>query len=272
MLNGSELRRFSEFSFERRFDEREAIRWMQLHWSKSFLFCALYAALVFAGRHYMKPRPRMNLRLPLVVWSLSLAVFSIVGSVRTGSYMFHILSSSGFRRSICDQSFYSGPVSKFWAYTFVLSKAPELGDTAFVVLRKKKLLFLHWYHHMTVLLYSWFSYKDMVAGGGWFMTMNYVVHALMYSYYAARAAGLRVPRPLAVLVTGAQIVQMLMGLLVSALVLGWMPQGDCPSRLDNVLWAGLMYLNYLLLFCNFFYRTYLQPGGKTKNVKWSKLD
>lgn len=55
-------------------------------------------------------------------------VFSIVGAVRTGSYMFHVLSISGFRRSICDQSFYNGPVSKFWAYAFVLSKAPELGQ------------------------------------------------------------------------------------------------------------------------------------------------
>lgn len=55
-------------------------------------------------------------------------VCSIVGAIRTGSYMVHILSSSGFRQSICNQSFYNGPVSKFWAYAFVLSKAPELGQ------------------------------------------------------------------------------------------------------------------------------------------------
>lgn len=48
--------------------------------------------------------------------------------MRTGSYMVHVLSGSGFRQSICDQSFYNGPVSKFWAYAFVLSKAPELGE------------------------------------------------------------------------------------------------------------------------------------------------
>ena len=136
------------------------------------------------------------------------------------------------------------------------------GDTAFVVLRKQKLLFLHWYHHITVLLYSWYSYKDMVAGGGWFMTMNYAVHALMYSYYAARAANLRVPRTLAVLITGAQISQMAMGLTVSALVYRWLPQGDCPSRLDNISWAAVMYLSYLLLFSNFFYHAYLRRHHK----------
>ncbi|XP_068597193.1 very long chain fatty acid elongase 6-like [Brachionichthys hirsutus] len=252
----------TEFGFERRFDDRRAIAWMQANWSAAFAFSALYAALVFGGRHYMKLRPRMNLRQPLVLWSLSLALFSIVGAVRTGRYMFHVLSVGGLRRSVCDRSFYNGPVSRFWAYAFVLSKAPELGDTAFVVLRKQKLLFLHWYHHITVLLYSWYSYKDMVAGGGWFMTMNYGVHALMYSYYAARAVGLRVPRPLAVLVTSAQICQMGMGLAVSALAYRWMRRGDCPARLDNIAWAALMYLSYLLLFSNFFYRTYLRRHGK----------
>lgn len=45
------------------------------HRSKSFVFCALYAVLVFGGRHYMKLRPKMNLRLPLILWSLSLAIF-----------------------------------------------------------------------------------------------------------------------------------------------------------------------------------------------------
>lgn len=143
-----------------------------------------------------------------------------------------------------------------------------VGDTAFVVLRKQKLLFLHWYHHITVLLYSWYSYKDMVAGGGWFMTMNFAVHALMYSYYAARAAGLRVPRPFAVLITTAQIAQMTMGLAVSVLVYRWMQHGgDCPSHLDNITWAALMYLSYLLLFSNFFYHTYLQCPAKTTKTE-----
>lgn len=41
--------------------------------------------------------------------------------------MMYILMTKGLKQSVCDQSFYNGPVSKFWAYAFVLSKAPELG-------------------------------------------------------------------------------------------------------------------------------------------------
>ncbi|XP_056432435.1 elongation of very long chain fatty acids protein 6-like [Gadus macrocephalus] len=264
-----------EYDFERRFDEREALEWMQENWSKSFMFCGLYAALIFGGQHFMRERPKLNLRKPLVLWSLSLAIFSIIGAVRTGWYMMYVLTTSGFKQSVCDTSFYSAPVSKFWAYAFVLSKAPELGDTVFIVLRKQRLIFLHWYHHITVLLYSWYSYKDQVAGGGWFMTMNYGVHSLMYTYYAARAAGLRVPRPLAILITTTQILQMAMGLAVLGLVYRWMHEVRCPTQVDNVAWGSLMYLSYLVLFASFFYNSYLRgsaaaaaaAAGEKKGIK-----
>ncbi|KAJ3610139.1 hypothetical protein NHX12_022233 [Muraenolepis orangiensis] len=261
----------SELSFERSFDEKTAIEWMQANWTHSIGFSALYAVLVFGGQHFMRERPKLNLRRPLILWSLTLAVFSIVGAVRTGWYMLNFLSSSGFRRSICDQGFYYAPVPKFWAFAFVLSKAPELGDTVFIILRKQRLIFLHWYHHITVMLYSWYSYKDMVAGGGWFMTMNFCVHAIMYTYYTARASGVRVPRPLAMLITGAQISQMVMGVTVTALVYRWMQHGDCPSYPENVVWASLMYFSYLVLFARFFYRTYLKRGGPPP-VKAAKRD
>lgn len=67
--------------------------------------------------------------LHLHLFVLSLCPFSIFGAIRTGSYMTYILMTKGLKQSVCDQSFYNGPVSKFWAYAFVLSKAPELGKT-----------------------------------------------------------------------------------------------------------------------------------------------
>lgn len=42
---------------------------------KSFLFSALYAAFIFGGRHLMNKRAKFELRKPLVLWSLTLAVF-----------------------------------------------------------------------------------------------------------------------------------------------------------------------------------------------------
>ncbi|XP_044537579.1 elongation of very long chain fatty acids protein 6 [Gracilinanus agilis] len=141
------------------------------------------------------------------------------------------------------------------------------GDTIFIILRKQKLIFLHWYHHITVLLYSWYSYKDMVAGGGWFMTMNYGVHAVMYSYYALRAAGFRVSRKFAMFITLSQITQMLMGCVVNYLVFSWMQQDQCHSHVQNIIWSSLMYLSYFVLFCHFFFEAYIGKMRKTRKAE-----
>ncbi|KAM4526511.1 very long chain fatty acid elongase 6-like [Fundulus diaphanus] len=262
----------SSFDFERRFDDSKALEWMQENWRKSFIFCGLYAALVFTGQYFMKERPKMNLRLPLMLWSFSLAIFSILGAFRTGTHMLHVLINSGFKESVCDTGFYRAPIIKFWAYAFAVSKGPELGDTVFIILRKQRLIFLHWYHHITVLLYSWFTYKDQVAGGSWFMTMNFMVHAIMYTYYAIRAAGWQVPRKFAMIITATQMIQMVMGLTVLGFVYRWIHDVNCPSNMDNIVWGSIMYLSYFVLFASFFYNTYFKDGSKSKESKGSKAE
>jgi len=60
----------------------------------------------------------------------------------------------------------------------------ELGDTAFIVLRKQPLQFLHWYHHITVMMYCFYSYPLYIASSRWYVAMNFFVHSAMYTYYA----------------------------------------------------------------------------------------
>ena len=78
-------------------------------------------------------------------------------------------------------------VTALWTWLFVLSKLPELVDTVFIVLRKQKLIFLHWYHHITVLIYCWYSFSQYTAPARWFVVMNFIVHSIMYTYYAFKA-------------------------------------------------------------------------------------
>lgn len=54
--------------------------------------------------------------------------------------MLHVLTNDGFKQSVCDNSFYSAPLTKFWAYAFALSKAPELGETSFDLINVRILL------------------------------------------------------------------------------------------------------------------------------------
>ena len=46
---------------------------------------------------------------------------------------------------------------------------------------------LYRYHHVTVLVYAWYSYTEHTATARWFVVMNYTIHSIMYSYYAFKA-------------------------------------------------------------------------------------
>ncbi len=103
------------------------------------------------------------------------------------------LTSTNLNRLASHIRFFVTPVVGFWSYVFTLSKLVELGDTVFIVLRKQPLIFLHWYHHITVLLYCWHGNAEFSATGQVFGIMNFAVHSLMYSYYALKAMRIKVP-------------------------------------------------------------------------------
>ena len=174
----------------------------------------------------MANRPAFDLRGPLTVWSMFLAMFSIMGAVRTLPEFMHTLYTHGFYHSLCIPSFIENDrVSGFWTWMFVLSKVPELGDTIFIVLRKQKLIFLHWYHHITVLIYCWYSFSQYTAPARWFVVMNFMVHSIMYTYYAFRALRYRVPKIIAMVITSLQLVQMIIGCVVNYMAFNYKQNG-----------------------------------------------
>lgn len=155
-------------------------------------------------------------------------------------------------------------VSGFWTWLFVLSKLPELGDTIFIVLRKQPLIFLHWYHHITVLMYSWFSYTEYTASARWFIVMNYCVHSLMYSYYALRAMRFHPPRFISMLITTLQLTQMVIGCAINVWAHSFIqtPGRSCNISPMNIKLSIAMYFSYFVLFARFFYVTYLSSNAR----------
>ena len=150
----------------------------------------------------------------LSAWNLLLAVFSAVGFVRTMPHLVFYGWRYGFYASVCapaETSFGQGAAG-LWTMLFIFSKVPELVDTAFLILTKKRVDFLHWYHHFTVLLYCWHSYATRSSAGLYFVAMNYGVHAIMYLYYFLTSCGFRPWWARAV--TTLQISQMFVGMFV----------------------------------------------------------
>uniref|UniRef100_U3JXQ4 Elongation of very long chain fatty acids protein n=1 Tax=Ficedula albicollis TaxID=59894 RepID=U3JXQ4_FICAL len=219
IVDPSELQPLGEYDFEKNFNHLAARKWMEENWQKSFIACIIYFILIFGIQHFMKERRPFNLRVPLVLWSFSLTLFSIIAACRTWKQMAFLLLNKGFKQSLCSKSFYVHPVSKLWIYLFALSKLVELGDTLFIVLRKKKLIFLHWYHHFFTLILSWYSYKIMASGLGWNAALNLSIHSVVYSYYTVTAMGFRVPKPIMMAITTSQIVQMGQGMVTEL----WLP-------------------------------------------------
>ncbi|KAF2898695.1 hypothetical protein ILUMI_07480, partial [Ignelater luminosus] len=152
------------FHFESEFVYQDAVGWMSENWTLSFYYIVIYVIFIFGGQYVMKNKSRFDLKSLLSLWSATLAIFSILGALRTIPEFLHTLNNHGLYQSICVPSFIEQDrVASFWTYMFILSKLPELGDTVFIVLRKQPLIFLHWYHHITVLLYCWYSYSEKAA-------------------------------------------------------------------------------------------------------------
>uniref|UniRef100_H2Z288 Elongation of very long chain fatty acids protein n=1 Tax=Ciona savignyi TaxID=51511 RepID=H2Z288_CIOSA len=247
---------FQPWEFEKAFDGIET-RNLTTSWNVPLCLSVMYIGMIVGGKRHMDAKKSYNLRKPMLLWSTLLAIFSIVGSLRTLTCVYYLYKDAGIRGLVCDSGIYTRPITRFWTILFVYSKFIEYGDTAFIIFRKQNVICLHWYHHLTVSLFCCiFKYCNFV-GAAVFMSLNFLIHAFMYTYYAVRAAGVRLPRLISVFITASQIVQMVLGCATMFSLIAWRSQ-TCVSS-DQYLWSGtIMYGSYLVLFVHFFYNAYLK--------------
>ena len=231
-------------------------------WTYKYLFVpplasVLYLLVIFSGKKWMQDRQPFDLKRPLAVWNSMLAAFSVVGFVVLAPPILDHIREHGYFHAVCNSRINDVALLSLWAYLFVLSKLVEFGDTLFIVLRKTPLNFLHWYHHITVLLYSWYGLATRNTAGHWFSSLNFAVHAFMYSYYMLKSMGFRIPSSVAKAITIMQLAQFVVGLTV-VLTGVWMRwAGHACGMSDIHIRTGfVMYGSYFILFLNFFYKRY----------------
>ncbi|RNF25826.1 fatty acid elongase [Trypanosoma conorhini] len=278
-------RRAEEFRGE------ELRSWMREHTDVPVLAVVFYLALVlYVPEHVMAHRRPLNLRFLNILWNLLLTVFSICGAYYCVPRLLELVASpriSGLAstpapgpgaattklhgslyNSACawnDKIFFDGTVG-LWVGAFILSKIPEMLDTAFLVFQKKPVIFLHWYHHATVMLFCWHAYAYTISSGLWFATMNYCVHSIMYFYYFMCACRLRrVIRPIAPFITMLQILQMVVGTLIVGYTAyhSYLSGYGCAANRTSIRLGLLMYLSYFVLFSQLYHRSYIKPPAKS---------
>jgi len=254
-------------TIELQFDEQRAISWMRGHWLMSFVYSALYLILIYVGRKVMEDRKKYSLRTALCCWSAGLSLFSFYAVYRVTPIAYRMVYLGGYQHAVCDKSSYIGSMGGgIWAFLFPLSKLPELFDTSFIVMRKQKMVFLHWYHHVTVFIYCWYSYAYPISTGIWFGIVNYSVHAIMYAYYAIRASGRIPPKWVAKSITTIQLSQMFVGILLNYLATkALLENKTCQMSFFDIGISIFFYTSYAILFGNFYYWTYVhkKPSKST---------
>lgn len=112
-------------------------------------------------------------------------------------------------------------------------------------------------------------FGDVPATARWMVNMNFLIHSLMYSYYACKAFRIVIPRAVNVSITSLQIIQMLYGLWINIRVVHFkLTEQPCDAHLSVALTGLSLYGLFFILFVNFFIRSYLLKP-KTKSMYFS---
>jgi len=208
-------------------------------------------------------------------WNLFLSVFSTLGAVSVIPEVAQYWYSNGFRDTMCEPWAFEGPVG-FWLAAFCLSKIPELFDTILLVIRQKEVIFLHSYHHGSVLVFCYSSYMKKSSVGIVFCAMNYFVHSVMYAYFAAmqHPSTRKVVKGFAMTITTIQILQMVFGtmiMLYSIYVTHYL-QESCHIAGTTQVLGTVMYMSYFGLFAALFHAKYFGSKKPASNVEKAPIN
>jgi elongation of very long chain fatty acids protein 6 len=227
------------------------------------LICIGYVIAIFGIQGFMKDKRPFELRRPLQLWNLFLAIFSTIGTVITGKALFTEVANNGLTESYCKKGQFWYGLSGYWTFLFLFSKILEFGDTLFIVLRKRRLIFLHWYHHIATLNCSVLGCVYFAAYNPWIIWLNFFVHSIMYSYYFLAACKIRVPPIISQFITTLQISQFIVTHLILFHV-GYLVLKGYPCEVTSVsyFYCLFMEISYVYLFGKFFNESYVKNGGK----------
>eukprot|EP00922_Rhytidocystis_sp_ex-Travisia-forbesii_P020382 GHVS01029993.1.p1 GENE.GHVS01029993.1~~GHVS01029993.1.p1 ORF type:complete len:602 (-),score=28.95 GHVS01029993.1:258-2063(-) len=228
---------------------------LALEWKWPILSCvALYVPVIKLLQTIMKERQPFQLRLYTICWNFSLATLSIAGAAMMLQEDWTILTKARY-----DESRFQ-PRTRMVVAVFCLTKIFEFGDTVILVLKKRPVIFLHTYHHLTVALYCWHAQYLRVNFAHSFVFMNLIIHGTMYLYYGMasllpKSSLLKYIRPY---ITLSQIAQMMGGVVLSSIAMYSADMTPTRASWWNAQLSMLMYVSYCFLFATFYVENFMK--------------
>ncbi|KAL3109737.1 hypothetical protein niasHT_013875 [Heterodera trifolii] len=263
----------SELLFSDEWNLDKTTRFMQHNWvPMSYKITLVYLAIVYWGQKWMQKRKALDskpMNNVLAVWNFAFSMFSAYSAYCLLPELFNVFRHQGFVGSYCQNAeYYNDPSTGYWGWMFVMSKAPELGDTMFLILRKRPVIFLHWYHHALTFLYATITYAEKQAWCRWSLALNLSVHTVMYFYFGLQAMKIRSPRIVAKFITSIQILQFVISVYIFTHIvyIKFTDVLPCDASWNVLSLGGLMYLSYLYLFAQFFYDSYISGKMKKRSL------
>eukprot|EP00128_Syssomonas_multiformis_P010667 Colp12_sorted_trinity150504_noHs@16449 len=224
----------------------------------------IYWVTILLLKVYMKNRPAFSLNFIVPAHNLFLSIWSFFMFLWIIVDIYKISKEMHPMKNFCISSSDDSPALQdafFHVYIYYLSKFYELLDTVILVLKKKDVIFLHWYHHSIVIwmVFLWLEYHLTFGHLG--MLANTLVHTFMYYYYyaAARKMDVWFKRH----ITNIQIVQFATSFVLCIPFLYEYLTSLCMG-IEAWAFAAMCNASFLFLFTQFKKRAY---GGKPGAVK-----
>ncbi|KAJ5831840.1 elongation of fatty acids protein 1 [Penicillium riverlandense] len=243
-----------------------------------------YYIVIFGGREIMKKCSPLKLNALFMIHNFYLTAISATLLALFIEQLLPTIWRHGVFHAICDhQGGWTQPLIVLY-YLNYLTKYLELIDTVFLFLKKKPLTFLHTYHHGATALLCYTQLIGLTAVQWVPITINLLVHVVMYWYYFQSARGIRIWWKQ--YITRLQIVQFVIDLgfiyfasytYFTSTYYPWAPNmGACAGE-EFAAFAGIAIItSYLLLFISFYIATYkkeVKVGRPRRNTgKKSLID